>query len=228
MSDAKRVVILGGHGKVALLTAPRLTSAGCSVDSVIRDPAQSAEVEAAGGNPVVLDVEQAGVEELSKAFDGAQAVVFAAGAGGGSPTRTNNVDYEAAVRSMAAAKAAGIKRFVMVSYAGAGHDCEKLDPDDSFYAYAKAKHDADAHLRQTELDFTILGPGKLTLEPATGTIQLADPDGTIGGRQPGDDEAHTSRDNVAEVITHVITANAGIRQTVIFYDGRTPIPEAIR
>lgn len=228
MSDAKRVVILGGHGKVALLTAPKLKSAGYSVDSVIRDSAQSAEVEAAGGNPVVLDIEQADDEDLTKVFDGAQAVVFAAGAGGGNPARTNRVDRDAAVRSMTAAKKAGIKRFVLVSYAGAGVDVDRVDPESSFFTYAKAKHDADAQLKETELEFTILGPGKLTLEPATGKIQLADADGTINGQQPGDDEGHTSRDNVATVITHVITANAGVRQTVNFYDGRTPISEAIQ
>ncbi|MES0837559.1 NAD(P)H-binding protein [Nocardiopsis tropica] len=226
MSDAERVVVLGGHGKVALLTAPKLTSAGYSVDSVIRDPAQSADVEAAGGNPVVLDIERADVEALTEAFDGARAVVFAAGAGGGDPARTARVDHEAAVRAMRAAEKAGVRRFVIVSYAGAWVDVDRIDPDNPFYAYAKAKHDADAHLRGTELDFTILGPGNLTLEPATGKIRLADADGTIDGRQPGD-EGRTSRDNVAEVITHVITANAGIRQTVNFYDGPTPIPEAL-
>lgn len=228
MSDTQRVVILGGHGKVALLAAPKLATAGYVVDSVIRNPAQSAEIEAADGNPVVLDIEQAGVEELTKAFDGAQAVVFAAGAGGGNPERTHRVDYEAAVRSMTAAERAGVDRFVLVSYAGADVGIEKVDPNNSFYPYAKAKHDADAQLRETGLDFTILGPGKLTLEPGTGNIRLAALDGTIDGRQPRDDEGDTSRDNVASVIAHVVTTDAAIRRTVTFYDGPTPITEAIR
>lgn len=228
MSEAGHVVILGGHGKIALLTVPKLTSVGYSVDSVIRDPDHSGDVEAARGNPVVLDIEQAGVEDLRNAFSGAQAVVFAAGAGGGNPARTNAVDYEAAVRSMTAAEQAGIERFVIVSYARAGVDVDRIDPENSFYAYAKAKHDADAHLKETQLGFTILGPGILTLEPATGKIRVADVDGTLNGRQPSGDEARTSRDNVAAVITHVITANAGIRQTVNFYDGQTAISEAIQ
>lgn len=228
MSDSKRVVILGGHGKVALLAAPKLASAGAVVESVIRNPDQSAEVEAARGEPVVLDIEQTDVEELTKAFDGARAVVFAAGAGGGNPERTHRVDYEAAVRSMTAAERAGVHRFLLVSYAGADVGIEKVDPSSSFYPYAKAKHDADAHLRETGLDFTILGPGKLTLEPGTGKIRLADLDGTINGRQPRDDEGNTSRDNVAAVIAHVVTTDAAIRRTVTFYDGPTPITEAIR
>ena len=228
MSDTKRVVILGGHGKVALLAAPKLASAGYVVDSVIRNPAQCADITAAEGNPVVLDIEQADVEELTKTFDGAQAVVFAAGAGGGNPERTHRVDYEAAVRSMTAAERAGVRRFVLVSYAGADVGIEKVDPNNSFYPYAKAKHDADAHLRETGLDFTILGPGKLTLEPETGKIQLADLDGTIDGRRPTDNEGNTSRANVAAVIAHVVTADVANRQTVTFYDGPTPIAEAIR
>lgn len=227
MADTDRVVILGGHGKVALLAAPKLRDAGYAVDSVIRNPEQSGEVENAGGNPTILDIENADVEELTAAFSGATAVVFAAGAGGGDPERTKAVDHDAAVRAMKAAKEAGVPRFVIVSYATAGVDAERIDPDNSFYPYAKAKHDADAHLRETELDYTILGPGMLTLEPASRKIQLVDAEGKAEGREPGDGEKDTSRENVAEVITHVIASNAGVRQTINFYDGDTPIAEAI-
>ncbi|MCG3024048.1 NAD(P)H-binding protein, partial [Escherichia coli] len=91
-------------------------------------------------------------EELAKTFTGADAVVFSAGAGGGDPERTNAVDYEAAVRTMQAAKQAGVNRYVMVSYARALVDVDNLDPKDSFYPYAKAKHDADEYLRGTSLE----------------------------------------------------------------------------
>lgn len=223
----ERIVILGGHGKIALLAAPLLTDAGYAVDSVIRDPAQSSGVEAAGGTAVVLDIEQAGVEDLAAAFSGARAIVFSAGAGGGNPDRTRAVDLDAAVRAMTAAEQAGVRRFVMVSYATAGIDVDRLAPDNSFYAYAKAKHDADARLRESGLDFTILGPGKLTLEPATGRIQVADSHGEVTGRELAAEEKATSRGNVAEVITHVIAHDAAVRQTVAFYDGGTPIAEAL-
>lgn len=222
-----RVVILGGHGKIALLAAPKLKDAGYTVESVIRSPEQSSEIEAVGASAVVLDLESVDVETLTKAFSGAQAVVFSAGAGGGSPERTKTVDFEAATRTMDAAEQAGVKRFVMVSYVTAGVDVDGLDPDNSFYVYAKAKHDADAHLRKTGLDFTILGPGGLTLEPGSGKITLADEAGKVAGRAPEADEAVTSRENVAEVMTHVISSGAAIRQTVGFYDGDTPITEAI-
>ena len=225
MSD-KRVVIIGGHGKIALLAAPKLTQAGYSVDSVIRNPEHAEDVSAVGANPVVLDVEQADVETLAEAFAGAEAVVFSAGAGGGNPARTKAVDHEAAVRTMDAAAQAGATRYVMVSYARAETDIHSLDPESSFYPYAAAKHHADNYLRGTELDYTILGPGRLTLEPASGRLRILDGASGEGG---GDEAvAETSRENVAEVITHVLSARAAVRETVNFFDGETPLEEAIR
>ncbi len=228
MADNKRVVIIGGHGKVALLAAPKFREAGYSVDSLIRNPDQRAEIEEHGANPVLLDIESATVGEFLGAFKGADAVVFTAGAGGGDPARTNAVDYEAAVRSMDAAEQAGVKRYVMVSYATADIDVDRVDPDHKFYAYAKAKHDADAHLRGSNLDYTILGPGMLTLEPASSSIRPVDREGKIDGNDPGEGESNTSRENVAEVMVHVIANNAGVGEKINFYDGDTPIVEAIK
>ncbi len=223
MTDTKRVVILGGHGKVALLAAGKLRAANYAVDSIIRNSGHSEDVRQAGGNPVVLDIEAASVDELASAFSGAAAVVFSAGAGGGNPKRTHAVDYEAATRAMAAAEQAGVKRFVMVSYAGAGEDIHRLDPGDSFYPYAKAKHDADAKLRDSRLDYTILGPGLLTTGPATGRFTRVED----AGGWPGEKRV-TSRENVAEAIAHVISTGAAIRTTVNFYDGETSLAEVMR
>ena len=228
MTDTDRIVILGGHGKIALLAAPRLTAAGFTVDSVIRKEDQRDDVREAGANPVVLDIETATEEDLAKQFTGAKAVVFSAGAGGGDPQRTHAVDFEAAVRAMKAAQQAGVQRFVIVSYVTAGIDVDRLEEDNSFFPYAKAKHDADAHLRETELDYTILGPGRLTLDPASEQIQVVDSHGEAEGRTLTDEEKVTSRDNVAAVITHVLRDGAGVRETVNFFDGSTPIAEAIR
>lgn len=224
MSDVQRVVILGGHGKVALLAADNLKAAGYAVDSVIRKPEQSDDVEKAGGHPVILDIESASVEDMAKLFGDAEAVVFSAGAGGDStPERTRAVDHDAAVRAMEAAEKAGVDRFVMVSYATAATDVERLTPEDDFHAYAKAKHDADAHLRRTGLDYTILGPALLTTEAATHKIRLVE---QAGSDWPVDKRV-TSRANVAAMIAHVIDAKAGIRQTVNFYDGDRPLADTV-
>lgn len=224
MANTHRVVILGGHGKIALLAAGKLKDANYTVDSIIRNPDHSEAVRKAGGNPIVLDIELAGVGELASIFSGAVAIVFSAGAGGGNPQRTHAVDFEAATRAMAAADKAAVKRFIMVSYAGADKDIDRVDPDSTFYPYAKAKHDADETLRKSSLDYTILGPALLTTEPETGKLARVE---DTGDDWP-EDKRVTSRANVAGVIAHVIQANAAICETVNFYDGVTPIAEAIK
>lgn len=222
-----RVVILGGHGKVALLAAPKLAAAGFAVDSVIRNPDQAADIEAADAHPVVLDIETADTDALAEVFAGADAIVFSAGAGGGSPERTKAVDLEAAKRAVDAAEQAGVKRFVMVSYATVGIDLDRIDPSNSFYPYVEAKHGADAYLRSSDLDYTILGPGHLTLDPSNALVTIADERGDIEGRTPDDGQGVTSRELVADVITYVIVNDAAVRETVNFYDGSVPLAEAI-
>lgn len=222
----KKVVVIGAHGKIALLAAPRLVTAGFAVDGVIRNPDHADDIRAIGANPVELSLEDASVDDLAHAFAGAEAVVFSAGAGGGNPARTDAVDHKGAVRAMDAAEQAGVNRFVMVSYSRSLVDVDTLDPNSAFFPYAKAKHDADEHLRATKLDYTILGPGKLTLEPATEKLLIADERGQVPDLAAED--AVTSRDNVAAVIAHVLATGAGSRQTVNFYDGETPLAEAIK
>lgn len=230
MAVEDRVIILGGHGKVALLAAPKLKEAGYEVESVIRNPAQARDIEEAGATPVVLDIEQADQDQLTRLFAGARAIVFSAGAGGGSAERTWAVDHDAALRAMKAAEFAGVKRFILVSYASAEADVERVSAEDPFRPYLEAKTAADTALEQSLLDYTILGPGVLTLEPASGRIRHTDPARhVLEGRERAEDDGKvTSRENVAEVITHVIANKVGLRRRFDFYDGDTPIAEAIR
>lgn len=211
-----RVVIFGGHGKVALLLAPILAGRGDHVSSVFRNPDHAEEVAAAGAVPVVADIEQLDTDGLARLVAGHDAVVFSAGAGGGNPARTYAVDRDAAIRTIDAAAKAGVRRFVMVSYFGAGPE-HGVAEGDSFYPYAQAKAAADAHLRATDLDWTVLGPSRLTLEPATGHIAVG----------PGTGKGQVSRGNVALVIAACLTDDATIGRTIEFNDGQTPIPEAL-
>ena len=150
-----RTVIIGGHGKVALLAAPLLAEAGHDVVSLIRNPDHAEDVRAAGAEPLVLDIEKADQEELLHALRDADNVVFSAGAGGGDAQRTRAVDHDAAVASMRAAEAAGVRRYVMVSYLGASlhHD---VPEDDPFYTYAQAKAEADEALRDSGLALSLI------------------------------------------------------------------------
>lgn len=211
----ERIVIIGGHGKVALHMARLLADRGDEAVSVIRNADQSGDIEQAGGAPLVLDVEKADLDEMTEAFAGADAVVWSAGAGGGSAERTYAVDRDAAQRAIDAATKAGVRRFVMVSWIGSTPD-HGVDPDDSFFAYADAKLAADDHLRASDLDWTILGPGTLTLDPPTGRITTA-PQG----------KGEVSRADVAAVAAAALVQPATIGRFIRFGAGETLIAEAI-
>ncbi|GGG54225.1 NAD-dependent dehydratase [Kocuria dechangensis] len=211
------VTIIGGHGKVALILAQLLQTGGNDVTSIFRNPDHTDDVESTGATAVVADVEKLSVDEIAELLRGQDAVVWSAGAGGGSPERTWAVDREAAIRAIDAAEKAGVKRFVMVSYLGAGQD-HGVPEDDPFHTYAQAKADADDHLRASGLDWTIVGPGALTLDEATGKID-------VGGRSDGD--RSTSRANVALVVSAVLDDPSTIGKTIEFSDGATLISEAI-
>jgi uncharacterized protein YbjT (DUF2867 family) len=210
-----RVLIIGGHGKIALRLAPLLVERGDVVTSVIRNPDHQDEVAATGAIPLIADVEHLDAAGLADVVQGQDAIVWSAGAGGGNPARTYAVDRDAAVRSMDAAKAAGVDRYVMVSYLGAGPD-HGVPEDSSFFAYAEAKTAADEHLRASGLDYTILAPGPLTLDEPTGLIEVANPG---NGR--------VSRADVAGVIAAVLADDSTVGRTIAFGNGGTPIAEAI-
>lgn len=213
-----KITIIGGHGKVALLLAPTLNDRGDHVTSVIRNPEQASDVEQAGSTPSVADIHQLPTSGIAELLSGQDAVVWSAGAGGGSPELTYAVDRDAAIRTMDAAERAGVTRFVMVSYMGAGPN-HGVPASDSFYAYAQAKTEADEHLRSTGLDWTILRPGLLTLDDATGTIEVVD------GQHFSD--YPTSRANVARTIAAALQDEATVGRTIEFGDGAIPIIEAL-
>lgn len=210
-----QVLVFGGHGKIALLLAPLLTARKDAVTAVIRNPDHAAEVAETGARPLVLDVESADAATLQETLAGYDAVVWSAGAGGGSPERTYAVDRDAAIRSMDAAAAAGVRRYIMVSWIGSTPE-HGVDPGNSFFPYADAKLAADDHLRATALDWTILGPGSLTLDPPTGRISL-DPEGN--GAVP--------RADVAAVIAASLVDDRTIGRFIRFGSGDTPIDQAL-
>lgn len=213
-----RIAIIGGHGKVALHLSRILSGEGHDVTSFIRNPNHVADVTETGASAEVLDVENSTTAELAQALQGHDAVVWSAGAGGGNPSRTYAVDRDAAIRSMDAASEAGVKRYVMVSYIGAAKD-HGVPADNPFFAYAEAKAAADDYLRSTDLDWTVLGPGTLTDEPATGLIQ-PDPENPGNGTE-------TSRANVALVTAAVLELPGTIGRTIAFKDGTKDVVDAL-
>jgi nucleoside-diphosphate-sugar epimerase len=213
------VVIAGGHGKIALLLERLLSARGDTVSGIIRNPAHAADLEAAGAVPVVLDLERASVDQVAEVVRGADAVVFAAGAGPGSgAARKQTVDHDAAVLLADAAEAAGVRRYVMVSAIAA--DDRSLDDgyDEVFRAYIRAKSAADADVRvRAGLRTTIVRPGGLTDEPGTGTVTIAESTGR--GTIP--------RADVAGVLLAVLDRPDTAGRTFEVIGGDTPITAAV-
>ena len=214
-----RVVIAGGHGKIALLLEGLLARRGDQAVGLIRNPAHVADVQQAGAEAVVCDLEAASADEVAALLSGAGAVVFAAGAGPGSGTpRKDSVDRGASVLMADAAERAGVRRFVQVSSMGAGEP-PRPGTDESWAAYITAKTAAEADLRARDLDWTILRPGRLTDAPATGRIRLASPPVPRGA---------IPRADVAAVIAALLDEPAAWHQTLELVGGDTPVAVAVR
>lgn len=209
-----RITIIGGHGKVALRLSRILSQQGHEVTSWIRSSAQAFYVRETGARPIMMSVEPLSAAAMAVLLEGEDAVVWSAGAGGGDPRRTRAVDQDGAIRMMDAAKIAGVSRFVMVSwfYDHTGHG---VSPDIPFWHYAEAKANADAHLKGTDLEWTILGPSALTEDPGSGLIEI------------GGERSEVTRDDVAQVAAEVLARPATIGKIINFSNGSTPIAAAL-
>jgi nucleoside-diphosphate-sugar epimerase len=213
-----RIVIAGGHGKIALLLEELLAARGDGVVGLIRNPDHGADVAATGAAPVVCDLESASVEDVAVHLDQADAVVFAAGAGPGSgAARKDTVDRAASVLLADAAERAGVRRFVQISSMGAGNP-PAPGRDEVWAAYIDAKTAAEEDLRKRDLDWTILRPGRLTDDPATGRVLLEEsvPRGAV------------TRADVAQVIAALLDTPGTAGRTLELVGGDTPVEQAVR
>ncbi|MEU6062945.1 MULTISPECIES: NAD(P)H-binding protein [Streptomyces] len=212
-----RIVIAGGHGQIALRLERLLSARGDEVAGIIRKAEQGNDLREAGAEPVLLDLESVSVEEVAAHLQGADAAVFAAGAGPGSGVaRKETVDKGAATLFADAAVRARVRRFVVVSSMGAD---PQHQGDDVFDAYLRAKGEADAHVSRLDaLDWTILRPGSLTNDAGTGLVRL---------------EAHTGpgtvpRDDVAAVLAELIDTSATAGLILELIGGSTPVSVAVK
>jgi uncharacterized protein YbjT (DUF2867 family) len=214
-----RVVIAGGHGKIALVLERLLSQRGDSVAGFIRNPDHAADLQAAGAEPLIVDLENASVDEVATHLQGADAVVFAAGAGPGSgAARKETVDRDAAILLADAAEAAGVVRYVMISSMGADAEAPDDAGDPVFVAYLRAKGAADDDVRARQaLDSTIVRPGLLTNDPGMGRVMIDEETGR--GSIP--------REDVAAVLLGVLDAPDTSGRTFEVISGDTPIAEAL-
>jgi uncharacterized protein YbjT (DUF2867 family) len=213
-----RIVIAGGHGKIALLLERLLVERGDQAVGLIRNPAHTADVQQAGAEAVLCDLEAASADDIALLLTGADAVVFAAGAGPGSgAARKDSVDRAACVRLADAAERAGVSRFVQVSSMGAGQP-PRPGSDEVWAAYITAKSAAEEDLRARRLGWTILRPGSLTDAPPAGAIRLAAPPVPAGA---------VPRADVAAVIAALLDEPGTRHRTLELTGGDTPITAAV-
>ncbi|MFD6414793.1 NAD(P)H-binding protein [Streptomyces sp. NPDC060194] len=212
-----RIVIAGGHGQIALRLERLLAARGDEAVGIIRDPGQADDLRTAGAEPVVCDLESASVDQVAELLQGADAAVFAAGAGPGSGVeRKETVDRDAAVLLADAAERAGVPRYVIVSSMGA--DARK-EGDEVFDAYLRAKGAADDAVRaRAALDCTVLRPGGLTDDPGTGRVRLEASTGR--GQIP--------RDDVAATLLELLDTPATTGLTLELITGTVPVPVAVK
>jgi len=209
------VAIIGGHGQVARLLARRLVARGDTVRAVVRRPGQTEDVEQDGSRAVLHDLEVDDDTKLAAAMDGADAVVFAAGSGPGSGAeRKWTVDHAGAVHTLAAARAADVPRFVIVSSMGTD---DPPSDDEVFSVYLRAKAAADADVMASDRAWTVVRPGGLTDESATGRVAAA--------RHV--DRGQIPRDDVAAVLAACLHDDASVGRVFEVVSGDTPVQDAI-
>ena len=208
------VAIAGGHGKIAILLGKLLVARGDIVWGLIRNPAHKDDLHAAGIEPVVCDLE--GDDDVAAGVRGAEAVVFAAGAGPGSgEERKRTMDLDGAVKLIDAAKAEGVRRYLMVSSIGAGNP--PAEGGDVFGEYLRAKAAADRELAASGLEYTIVRPGPLTDDPPRGLVKV------------GEDleRVEISRADVAAVLAACLDSRHTIDRTFEVVGGEIAIDAAV-
>ncbi|WP_260929068.1 SDR family oxidoreductase [Novosphingobium sp. 9] len=210
------IFIVGGAGKVARRLIPLLAAKGHTPRALHRHPEQASELLALGGEPVAGDLTALDAAALAALMAGSDAVVFSAGAGGAGIELTNAVDGKGLETAVAAARMAGITRFLLVSaFPEAGRGTA---PREGFENYMRVKKLADAHLAASDLDWVILRPGTLTLEPGTGRVEMgvALPYGSV------------TRDDVAAVLAALVETPQIRRRIIELTEGAEPASAAVQ
>ena len=212
-----RIAVVGGHGQVAQHLLAELRRAGHVPVALVRREEYRAELEGLGAEVRLLDIEADDAPAFATAFAGCDAVVFAAGGGAdGNVERKRTVDLEGSLKSIEGARLAGIQRFVQVSAIGVDAPLPD-DTSDVWRAYVEAKRDADAALRASDLAWTILRPGALVDDDATGQVALGD----------GVARGEVTRADVAAVVAAVLDADASVGHQWDLVGGDAPVAEAV-
>lgn len=211
-----KVFIIGIAGGVGHRVATRLAEAGDEPTGLVRRSERAATLAAEGIVTVHGDLVAMSIDELAAAMQGCDAVVFTAGAGGrDSDAGTTRIDGDGPGKLAAAARTAGVRRFVLVSVFPEAWRERRMDA--AFEHYMVEKKKAEKQLVLTDLDWLILRPSALTDEPGTGRIDL------------GLAKVHVdiTRDDVAATIVRLLHTPELNRLILEATGGGVPIGQAI-
>ncbi len=212
-----KVLIIGAHGKVGHLLTGELQSNNIEFVAGLRNQEQIDAYQANNMETQFIDL-NASLDDIGNSIkeSGADVIVFSAGAGGAGYDITMEIDLDGAIKTMIAAEAIGIKRYVMVSSIFSD-DRSKWEAS-GIRPYMIAKHYADEHLRGSNLDYTIIHPGTLTNDDSIGKIEVLDPE--KGGSIP--------RIDVAKSIATIITNPNTIKKEYSIISGDVDIDSAFK
>ncbi len=211
MGTAMKVLVIGANGNTGRRVIKRLKEGRHEPLAMIRDTKQRATFDDLGVPTVLADLEY----PIDHAIVGCAAVIFAAGSGGHTgKDKTVLIDHIGAIRSMVTAQVHGARRYIMLSSINAD-----LESQSKIAHYHKAKGHADNHLRETDLDYTIVCPGGLRDDPGNGRVSVSA-------------ECHltgvTTRDNLAAALVGCLDIDSTIGKTFSLLEGETPLEEALR
>ncbi|MDC3417622.1 SDR family oxidoreductase [Aquibacillus salsiterrae] len=212
-----KILVVGANGQIGKHLVRFIQESEHEAKAMIRNEAQSSYFTELGAETVVVDLE-GDTKEIAKAAEGVDAIVFTAGSGPHTgKDKTIMIDLDGAVKTIEAAKLAGVKRFVMVSSFDTTREAIQ-EANESFAPYVAAKHYADEWLKATDLDYTIVHPGGLTNDSGTGKVNVA----------VKVDRGQVPREDVASVIfSSLVDANT-IGEEFQVVSGETPVKEAVK
>lgn len=207
------VFIAGANGQIGQHLLQEMANSDHEARALVRHPDQGPELQKLGATETVLgDLEH----DCSEAMRGCDAVVFTAGSGPHTgPDKTIDVDQDGAIRLVDTAKAMGIKRFIMVSSMRAE---EPEKGPEKLQHYLRAKRNADEHLKNSGLNYTIVRPGRLTNEDGTGKVAVSERLASF---------AEIPRQDVARVLLAVLDSDNTDNRVFDVVSGDTPVVDAL-
>lgn len=204
----EKVLVAGAHGTTGKKIISILKESNKYEPlAMVRKKEQIDGFEKDGVKTILADLEQ----DVSGTTKGMDRVIFAAGSGG---KNVEGVDQDGAKKLVDASKKDGIKKFVMLSSMGADKPEEASELKD----YLKAKHNADEHLKNSGMEYSIVRPGTLNNEEGKGKIQLDNKLNKSG---------EISRHDVAETLVGSLEDSVAKNKTFEILQGDTQIKSAL-